>query len=180
MSLTHRERVIMALSHEYPDRLPIDMMGNATMLLDKTYLRLRDHLGLAPIPPVRSGTSANYYDERILEHFGVDFRRIFLKSGSNNQTTRHEDGSFTDAWGVRSIEAGIFVNAVEHPLSHAASIDDVDAYPWPTAENSTAPTGWPTKPEGYTKRPTTHWWPATLFHQASWTEAVHWSAWLSL
>ncbi len=135
MNLTHRERVVMALSHQQTDRVPVDMMGNATMLLDKTYLQLRDHLGLAPIPPVRSGASANYYDERILEHFGVDFRRIFLKSGANNRTVRHEDGSFTDAWGVRSIEAGIFVNAVDHPLADVSSIDEVDAYPWPTADD---------------------------------------------
>ena len=133
MSLSHRERVICALSRRQPDRTPIDLMGNATMLLDNTYLRLRDHLGLAPIPPVRSGTSANYYDERILDHFGADFRRIFLKRGPANQVTFHPDGSFTDAWGIRSIEAGIFVNAVEHPLPPTPTLADIDAYPWPTA-----------------------------------------------
>ena len=56
---THRQRVVTALNHHQPDRIPLDMMGNATMLLDKTYFRLRDYLGLAPIEPVRSGTSAN-------------------------------------------------------------------------------------------------------------------------
>lgn len=134
MTLTHRERVIAALSHEVPDRTPIDLMGNATMLLDDTYLRLRDYLGLAPIPPVRSGTSANYYDERILDHLDVDFRRLFLKRGPRNEVVYHEDGSFTDAWGIRFKEAGIFVNALEHPLAHAETVDDVEAYPWPTAE----------------------------------------------
>ena len=134
MSLSHRERVILALSRRQPDRTPIDLMGNATMLLDDTYLRLRDYLGLAPIPPVRSGTSANYYDERILDHLDVDFRRLFLKRGPRNEVVYHEDGSFTDAWGIRFKEAGIFVNALEHPLAHAETVDDVEAYPWPTAE----------------------------------------------
>jgi uroporphyrinogen decarboxylase len=133
MSLTHRERVVASLSHRTPDRTPIDLMGNATMLLDNTYLRLRDYLGLLPIPPVRSGTSANYYDERILEHFDIDFRRIWLKRGLRNQVTYHEDGSFTDAWGIRYREAGIFVNALEHPLADATSVDEIEAYPWPTA-----------------------------------------------
>jgi uroporphyrinogen decarboxylase len=110
-------------------------MGNATMLLDNTYLRLRDHLGLSPIPPVRSGTSANYYDERILDHFDIDFRRIFLKRGPRNEVTYHDDGSFTDAWGIRYKEAGIFVNALEHPLAAAATIDDVEAYPWPKPQD---------------------------------------------
>ena len=73
MSMTSRERVLMAFNHQEPDRVPPDMMGNATMLLDQTYLRLRDYLGLSPIPPIRSGTSANYYDERILEYLGMTF-----------------------------------------------------------------------------------------------------------
>ena len=135
MSLSHRERVVCALSHRTPDRVPCDLMGNATMLLDNTYLRLRDYLGLAPIPPVRSGTSANYYDERILEHFDIDFRRIFLKRGPRNEVIYHDDGTFTDAWGIRYKEAGIFVNALEHPLGQATTIDDIEAYPWPKSED---------------------------------------------
>ena len=50
------------------------MMGNATMLVDRTYFALRDYLGLAPILPVRQGTTANYYDvppENILARFGA-------------------------------------------------------------------------------------------------------------
>lgn len=141
MTLSHRERVQLALSRRQPDRTPVDMMGNATMLLDVSYLRLRDYLGLAPIPPVRSGTSANYYDERILEHFDVDFRRVFLGKGAQNTIVTHDDDTFTDAWGVRSRNVGIFVNAVEHPLRHAASIADVEAYPWPTAGGLFSATG---------------------------------------
>src|SRR5512138_2718668 len=114
-TITHRERVVMSLHHEIPDRVPVDMMGNASMLLDKTYLRLRDHLGLSPIPPVREGSSANYYDERILEMLDVDFRRIFLKKGPRNLIIRHEDGSFTDGWGLRCVESGLFVNPIEYP-----------------------------------------------------------------
>ena len=133
MSLSHRERVQLALSRRQPDRTPVDMMGNASMLLDVTYLRLRDYLGLSAIPPVRSGASANYYDERILEYFGVDFRRVFLPKGPGNTIVNHADDTFTDAWGVRSRNVGIFVNAVEHPLRHASTLDDVEAYPWPTA-----------------------------------------------
>jgi len=64
-NLTHRERVIAVFNHEQPDRLPMDLMGNACMLMDQTYLKLRDYLGLSSIPPIRQGTTANYYDERI-------------------------------------------------------------------------------------------------------------------
>lgn len=131
--LSHRERVARAFNHQEPDRIPIDLMGNASMLLDETYMRLRDHLGLPPIPPVRSGSTANYYDERILERFDVDFRRIFLKKAAGNSATHHEDGSFSDAWGVRWLVRGPFVNAVGHPLTAADSVAAVEAYDWPRA-----------------------------------------------
>ena len=132
---THRQRVITALNHEEPDRVPLDMMGNATMLLDKTYFRLRDYLGLSPIEPVRSGTSANYYDERILEHLDIDFRRLFLKSNPNCVNKVHPDGSFTDPWGIRYKREGLFVSILENPLNGMTTIEQVDSYNWPKAED---------------------------------------------
>ena len=131
---THRERVRTALRHQEPDRIPLDMMGNASMLLDRTYHRLREHLGLSPIPPIRSGTNANYYDERVLEYFDIDFRRIFLREKRPLERSMSEDGSFQDAWGVRYKREGPFVNVVQSPLSHVKTVQDVDAYLWPKAE----------------------------------------------
>lgn len=134
-SYNHRDRVILALNHEEPDRIPLDLMGNASMLLDKTYLRLRDYLGLSPIPPKRQGSTANYYDERILEYFDIDFRRIFLKKSRQNKISMHSDGSFTDIWGVRYKVIGPFVNSIEHPLAKVESLSDLESYKWPTAED---------------------------------------------
>ena len=133
--ITHRERVLASLNHKQPDRVPLDMMGNATMLLDKTYLRLRDYLGFTPIDPIRSGTSANYYDERILEYFDIDFRRVFLKRSPRNKLHFFKDGSFTDAWGIRYKQMGIFVNILDNPLKGIQTIEEVDNFPWPTAKD---------------------------------------------
>lgn len=131
---THRERVIKTLQHQQADRVPLDMMGNATMLLDRTYLRLRDFLGLSPIPPARSGSTANYYDERILERFDIDFRRLMLKSNPQARKTVLPDGSYIDAWGTRSKSDGMYVNVVEFPLQNAATVEEIEAHPWPNAE----------------------------------------------
>jgi uroporphyrinogen decarboxylase len=131
---SHRERVVAALNHQEPDRIPIDLMGHATMLLDETYLRLRDYLGLSPIPPIRSGTSANYYDERILERFDIDYRRLFLKTRPQAAIMNHPDGSFTDVWGIRSRQAGLYVNVIDYPLGDATTPAEVQAYDWPTPE----------------------------------------------
>ena len=130
---THRERVLAAINHEQADRVPIDLMGNATMLLDNTYFRLRDHLGLEPIPPVRSGSTANYYDERILEYLDIDFRRIFLKKNPNAKTIEREDGILVDPWGIGYRKAGLWVNTVIHPLQGATTVAEVEAFNWPQA-----------------------------------------------
>ncbi len=132
-SMTPRERVQLAFSHQQPDRIPLDLMGNASMLLDDTYFRLRDYLGFSPIPPVRAGTTANYYDERILELLGVDFRRIFLKKGPGAKSTVLGDGTIVDAWGIGSQQAGLWVHTTLSPLHGATTVAEVDNYAWPTA-----------------------------------------------
>jgi len=132
---SHRERVILTFNHQEADRIPIDLMGNASMLLDKTYLRLRDYLGLSPIPPVRKGTTANYYDDRILEYLDIDFRRIFLKKNPFKKIVELENGIFSDAWGIGFIKLGVTVNAIEHPLSGVETVKDVESYNWPKAED---------------------------------------------
>ena len=134
MSYSHRERVLAAVNLQEPDRVPVDLMGNATMLLDATYLRLRDHLKLEPIPPVRSGTTANYYDERILDHFEIDFRRVFLKTSPVNKMIQHDDGTFSDGWGIRFQQVGPYVHAAESPFQGIPTLQDVENYPWPTSE----------------------------------------------
>ena len=134
-SMTHRERVLAAFGHREPDSVPMDMMGNATMLLDKTYFRLRDYLDLSPIEPARSGTSANYYDERLLECLDIDFRRVFLANNPNCGCQVHQDDSFTDPWGIRFKCEGLFVNVLENPLLGMTTVEQVDAYKWPKAKD---------------------------------------------
>ncbi len=134
LSLNHRQRVLTVLNHQRPDRVPLDLMGNATMLLDRTYVRLRDALGLVPIPPFRSGSTANYYDERILERLDIDFRRLMLTENPEHPKQVQPDGTIIDAWGIRSRNDEFFVNAVEFPLAGFATVELVEAYPWPSAE----------------------------------------------
>jgi len=129
---SHRERVLAAFAHQEPDCIPLDFMGNASMILDEPYIKLRNHLGLNEIPPIRSGSTANYYDERILEHFDIDFRRIFLNKSATNCATVHPDGSFTDIWGIRFQRLGSYINAVNHPLANLKTEKELANFSWPT------------------------------------------------
>ena len=134
MSYTPRERVLAALNLEEPDRVPVDLMGHACMLTDETYFRFRDYLGLEPIPPIREGTSANYYDERVLEYLNVDYRRVFLQTRPEHGVVTHEDGTWTDFWDIRSEKMGGMVGIAGYPLSRATTVAEVEAYPWPAPD----------------------------------------------
>jgi uroporphyrinogen decarboxylase len=133
--LTHRERVIKALNHEEPDRVPIDLFFHAGMLTDRAYFALKQHLGLeGDIEPFRQGLGANYYDERMLEAFDIDFRRVFFEPGEELTPLNDEESQFVDAWGTVFLSGPGYVHPVGPPLVEVDSIDALRDYPWPKPE----------------------------------------------
>ncbi len=133
--LTHRERVIKALNHEEPDRVPIDLFFHAGMLTDTAYFALKKHLGIeGDIEPFRKGLGANYYDERMLEAFDIDFRRVFFEPGDHLTPLNDEESQFVDAWGTVFVSGPGYVHPIGPPLVGVDSIEALRDYPWPKAE----------------------------------------------
>ncbi|MHC4640638.1 MAG: uroporphyrinogen decarboxylase family protein [Planctomycetota bacterium] len=73
--MTSRERVLAALNHREPDRVPIDFSGHRSSgIAAMTYPKLREYLGLPP-KPVRVYDIVQQLavlDEDVLDRFGVD------------------------------------------------------------------------------------------------------------
>ena len=73
--MTSRERVLAALHHRQPDRVPIDLSGHRSSGISAiAYARLRKHLGL-PERPLRVYDPVQQLavvDEDVLRRFGVD------------------------------------------------------------------------------------------------------------
>ena len=73
--MTSRERVLAALNHQEPDRVPIDLSGHRSSgIAAMAYARLRDYLGLPKLPirvydPVQQ---LAIVDEDVLQRFKVD------------------------------------------------------------------------------------------------------------
>lgn len=134
LRFTHRERVLTALKHQEPDRVPLDLWGSANSVNDDIYFRTKEYLGIqGDIQPWRAGRTSSYYDERILEAFDVDFRHVWLKGPGSYKTVVHPDGSFEDEWGVAWKETCGHIGMVRHPLA-AADPEDlsvINKYPWP-------------------------------------------------
>jgi hypothetical protein len=116
--------------------VPIDLLGNASLILDEAYFRLLKHLemeGDVERYRFREGTTANYYDTRLLELFDVDFRRIFLPKRPEAKINFKDSDTTRGPWGVVWSKSGIYVNPVSFPLRDL-DIDGVATFEWPQAE----------------------------------------------
>jgi len=77
--MTSRERVLRALNHKEPDRVPIDIGGmRSTGIAAIAYKRLREYLNIddRPIKLYDVWQQLAYIEEDILEYFHADVRPI--------------------------------------------------------------------------------------------------------
>lgn len=146
--LTPRERVRMALNHQQPDRTPLDLGGTfvSTLTLG-AYDRLAAHLenseGLntekTPKVILRWGQSVRPSEE-MLQRFRIDTRPLYAKPPRHWRDLNYTKiESFVDEWGVLRKRSGAgkyhYYDIVGHPLSDTTSIDDLEKFRWPSADD---------------------------------------------
>ncbi len=132
--MTSRERVLAALNHEEPDRVPLALWGSYYTLNDGTYFNVLKHLDLGePLPPFRRNMprNSNYYDDRVLDRLGTDVRYVW--SGFTDLGGARMDGDRFDAWGVQWERRGPNITSTSFPLADA-SFDEIENYRWPDPE----------------------------------------------
>ncbi len=94
-----RERVLAALDHRQPDRVPLYFGGTSTFMTDTAYFRALKEWDLGePVEPYRCGHTGNYVDNRILEFLGVDVRVLQMKIGL--EVRRLSDRTVRSDWGI--------------------------------------------------------------------------------
>ncbi len=129
--LTSRERVLKALGHQEPDRVPFNLS-----LTEDIYHRLREHLGLPPEPGKAVGYWTNVSASLdLIEEMNVDIVRVGLNPPENGSPSREKDGLLYDEWGIgrtkiERLDGGYYYEIVHHPLE-GAEIDEIEEYPWP-------------------------------------------------
>ena len=82
--MNSRERVLTALRHQEPDRIPIDLDGMAsTGIMAVAYNRLKAHLGLTGGEPrmYDVGQQLAHPEPPVLQRFGVDVLPLPRASG---------------------------------------------------------------------------------------------------
>src|SRR3972149_6256543 len=129
--ISSRERVVIALSHQEPDKVPIDIgEGRQTSIYVEPYVKTMQALGFGAPEIVASPRGVvDRFDERFLQKLEIDFRRVAVRGIPEDQVAE-SDGTFSDEWGIRWKKVGYFVSPVHHPLKDA-TIDDLKRYRWP-------------------------------------------------
>jgi len=134
--LNPRERVVAALEHKEPDKVPVDLGGSVSGIHSGAYEKLIRLLGLKV--EVKIGDKIQQLakpDEPVLERLGVDFRHVSLKKGFfMGGTDRFDDPSgrpyFIDDWGIKWGKNPYYYDMVDRPLKDA-TIEDLENFPWP-------------------------------------------------
>ncbi len=117
--MNSRQRVQLALNHQEPDRVPLELGGaGITSATRELQADLRKCLGLRDEPDPRFP----YFDDALQKHFEIDFRGIYMKGIAR-------PGATTDEFGVTD-----YANAHDNPL-RGASIEDLKKFPWPNPDD---------------------------------------------
>jgi len=130
--MTSRERVLNALNHEEPDRVPIDIGSAVSSIHVEAYKRLRKYLCVKgdKIEIIDNMQQVVKVEEEVLKRFHVDTRHISLKPAQ--PWRKCSEGIYQDEWGIKYIKPvnSHYYDMIEHPLARA-TIKDLDDYPWP-------------------------------------------------
>ena len=143
--MTSRERVLTALDHRQPDRVPIDLGGNQTGIHKFAYQKLIEHLGLdEKIVIMDLVQQLAKPSEAVLDRLHVDTRYVSAggsKSFKGGVIRRERGGrmwsDFTDEFGVTwsmPDDYPYYFDITYSPLA-GLSLKDVEGYPFPKGDD---------------------------------------------
>ena len=138
-TLTHRERVLMALNHQEPDRVPVDLGSTtATSIFADVYAALKAHLGLALDKPIQyeyPHTEVVRVDEEIVSRFEGDALPIQLtETNISHYADRGlPDGGYIDEYGVlfERPAASPYAVVKRAPFEGTPDAAKIARHPWP-------------------------------------------------
>lgn len=139
--MNSKDRLITALEHKEPDRVPLDLGGWVTTISVKTYQKLLALLGFKRKSQVFDWLRQNVNpEEDVLQRLGVDTRYVHLGQPHswNFKPKATSKGMYVkDEWGCGFLkpETSLYYNLVESPLRDA-TIDDLENYPWPDPDDA--------------------------------------------
>jgi len=145
--MNSRERIIAALNHQEPDRVPFDLAGTTwTGITNGAYQKLRAFLGKDPDQPYWSDVIQQIVipSEEILEFLEIDTRGLFPLTSHNwdvyqKLTDIGDRWEYYDEWGFTHHfpkTDGFWFSIVRHPMkSVIPEVNEIIKYNWPSASD---------------------------------------------
>ena len=139
-----RERVLTALRHSEPDRVPYDLSSTPVTGIHRiAYAGLRQALGLPERDPViwHQMQQLAWVDDDVHAVMETDVKGLRPKSASTWTPQERQDDTylyFTDEWGAERRmlrDNGYYYDLCASPLANATSPRDIEAHAWPDPTN---------------------------------------------
>ncbi|VGO22021.1 uroporphyrinogen decarboxylase family protein [Pontiella sulfatireligans] len=137
--MNSKERVLTAISHTEPDRVPIDFGATMeTTIHARAYQSLRKNLGLCKGKPlIEMLKTAGFVrpDEEVQRHLHVDVRGVF----PNRSYTTGQEERLADEFGIGwrlPDEGGLYYDICSYPMAEM-ELDDIEQYPFPDPRSHT-------------------------------------------
>jgi len=138
--LLSKERVLIALQHKEPDRVPFDLAGTVTTGIHHiAYRNLLDFLGIPKDDVKIAEIHQQLADvhEDVLQRLKVDFRPVYGKLPSGFLPRFEEDNQYTkfiDQWGIgwqKPKQDGLYYDLASHPFAGFTTTAEVTDYKVP-------------------------------------------------
>jgi uroporphyrinogen decarboxylase len=133
--MNSRERVLLALDHQEPDRVPIDFGGLVTSMHHQAYRNLLDNLGVPSDDIQILDMFQQIVDPArvIKEMFHTDVVGLFPRDGADFEfKLDQERDSFVDEWGVvyQRPLGGYWYDLADHPLKEG-TMEELKGFQFP-------------------------------------------------
>ena len=132
--MNSRERVLCALNHEEPDRVPIFFgTSGATTMLVPAYERLKEYLGVrGETQALSKALQYARIDEEVLVRFGSDGRALVPRPVPSALRRQISDRAFVDEWGITwQMNPGTLYYEIAASPLRGMTVEDLDGYSWP-------------------------------------------------
>jgi uroporphyrinogen decarboxylase len=133
-----RERLLAALNHREPDRVPIDLGSIVTGITVAANESLKSALGLpAGDPVVDRVQQLARPSEELLRRLAVDTRYLYTRSARDWRDVELPGHVYEDQFGIRrkaAFDASdrlLYYDFIGHPLANVENVADLAKYRWP-------------------------------------------------
>jgi uroporphyrinogen decarboxylase len=139
--MNSRERILTALDHREPDRIPFDLGAcQVTGIHVVAHKNLRKALGLPEVEVALCDAVQQLaaIDDDVVTRMNIDIRGLYPLNSHNWQVVAKNAGdywAYLDEWGIthhRPKENGLYYSVVQAPLPQTElTVEDISNHHWP-------------------------------------------------